>query len=613
MKQSLFILTCCFVFSGSLSQPSGLKIYDPERAGFSKSVIREADKVLQRYIDQQKLAGVVALVAKKGEVFYFESFGMQDIENKRKMQLNSTFQIASMTKPITSVALLILMDEGKVRLEDPITKYIMEFEQLRVKLADGTLTVPRTPLTIKNFLMHTTGLPNGGHPSFRENVDMSKINSLKEYVEAFAKLPLQHQPEEGFTYAVNTNVIARVVEVVCGKPFESFIKERIFDPLKMRSTYFFIPEDELTRFSCIYEPTSSGLKLAQGPTATPVKFPLGNGGLSSTAYDYFRFAQMLLNGGELDDIRILKSETVKLMTTDQLPPSLYPLTVLGTKFENTGFGLGVGVLKGDPRSWVEKPLSFANHGNLPAGSFYWSGVTNTYWWADHAHEMVGVVLSQSTKPAEAPVFQEFHQVLYNSLYNRTRIDGGAFIYGEPAVISDDERKFLVDHLIETRHGLLDAVQGLTHEQANFKFDPGRWSILECMEHIAVTETSLWEWAFAGLKEPASPDRRSEVKVNEKMIIARLSDRVNKLDAPGEARPAGRYKKIKTALKDYKERRGETLTFAQTTQDDLRNHFVKHHVAGTIDVYMALVLLSAHQNRHLMQIKEIMADKNFPEK
>lgn len=580
-----------------------------ENAGFDPDTSLAADAIIQRYVNEQKLAGVVALLAKKGEIVYYKAFGMQDIENNRKMQLNSSFQIASMTKPITSVALLILMEEGKVKLDDPITKYLPNYGSLIVETQDGSSVAPNTPLTLMHFLTHTSGLPNGGHPMFKSKVQLNKINSLAEYVDSFAALPLLHHPGERFTYGLNTNVVARVVEIVSGQPFEEFIKERIFDPLEMNSTYFFIPNDELHRFASIYSSTVSGLTLVQGPTTSPVKFPMGNGGLSSTALDYFQFAHMLLNGGELNGNRLLKKETVDLMTKNQLSENLVPLNIMGTVLPNTGFGLGVAVID-NQSNWSPAPLLFENMGNLPDGSFYWPGITNTYWWADPENEIVGVLLSQSTNPEKTTIFQEFHQVWYDDIYNYgVSVDGSA--HKVMNTITDEERSFLLDHLSKTRRELLISIEGLSKKQLNYKMVPERWSIVEVIEHIAVTETSLWEWANAGLKEPADPARKSDVQVNEKMIIARLNDRVNKLDAPAEARPTGRYKKVNDALKYYGERRDKTVEFVKSTQEDLRNHFVKHHIAGTIDIYMALVLLSAHQNRHNLQIRDIMETDGFP--
>ncbi len=610
MRKLLFCFLCLLLAKSSYSQQIAAH---PEKLGFSPPTLTNADAILQRYVDQKKLAGVVALVARKGEIFYLRSFGMQDIENDRKMQENSLFQIASMTKPITTIALLMLWEEGKVKLDDPITKYIPSFSKLKVALEDGSSIRPKTPLTLKHFLQHTTGLPALGDPSINERIDRSKINSLKEYVDSFANLPLKHQPEEKFTYSLNTDVIGRVVEIVSGQPFEVFIKERIFDPLGMKDTFYNIPEDKVNRFSSIYTSTESGFQLRQGPTTTPEKFVRANGGLTSTAYDYFLFSQMMLNKGELGGKRLVKKGTIELMTSNLLPAHLYPLTVMGTLLEDTGFGYGVAVLTGDPKNWKPKPLNFPNSWNLPAGSYYWSGSVNTYWWADPANEIVGVFMSQLTNLGEFPVFQEFHQSLYNHLYSRKDdlILEGAFPVN--ATITPEERDFLYQHMTDSKNGLMKAVKGLSKKEQNFKFDPNRWSVLECMEHITITESSLWEWAHSGLATPPDPARKSEVKVNEKMIIARLNNRDNKLSAPDEARPVGKYKSVKEAINDYSPRRDETLAFVKSTQDDLRNHFVVHPVAGTIDVYMALVLLSAHQNRHLMQIREIMEHPDFPKK
>jgi len=392
-------------------------VSDPEKLGFSKAAIAEADKVIKKYLDQKHFAGAVALVARQGEVFYFKSFGMQDVENNRAMQQNSLFQIASMTKPITATALLMLMEEGKVKLDDPITKYIPAYSQLKVLQPDGSMVEPNVPLTLTHFLRQTTGLPPLGSSYLREKVDRSKINSLKEYVDAFVNLPLLHQPDEKFTYSVNMDVIGRVVEIVTGQPFETFIKTRIFDPLGMKETFYIISGEKLNRFSSIYRSENGELKLLEGPSLRPEKFIRASGGLISTAQDYFLFAQMLLNKGELDGKRILKKETVEMMVSDMLPRAIYPLSVMGLEMENTGFGLGVAVVNGDPKDWTPKPLQRSNFANLPAGSFAWPGSLNTYWWADPANQIVGVFLVQTTD-MDFPAFQEFHQTLYKRLYEK---------------------------------------------------------------------------------------------------------------------------------------------------------------------------------------------------
>ena len=577
------------------------------------------DRILESPILEEKLAGVVALLAVEGEVIYYKSFGMQNIEEGIKMQENSSFQIASMTKPVTTVALLMLMEEGKLKLDDPITKYIPSYNKFKVVRKDGSAEPLQEPLTIKHFLMHTSGLPNGGHQSAREKLDWSKINSLKDYTEAFADLPILHQPEEHFTYGLNTNVIGRVVEIVSGLSLEEFFSKNIFEPLGMEHTYYFLPDEALSRFASFYSSTEEGLKLIEGPTTKPVKFPMGNGGLSTTASDYFKFAQMLVNGGTLNGIRILKEKTVKLMTSNLLPEKLRPLQVGETVFPELSFGLGVAVSNEKAATWQPKPLKFNHIGNLPQGSFLWPGITNTYWWGDPQNKVVGVLLSQSSNPPNTNIFQEFHQAFYSDWYkipekyidlstsDRTAVDPTS------PTLSIEERKFLVDHLQQGKNDLLGLLTNLTNEQLDFKINEDKWSIVECIEHLAVAEESLWNWATAGLKDAPNPERKKEIRANEKMIIARLSDRKNQLEAPKEVRPIGRYANIGIALVDLVEKRNRIIDFIKHTEKDLRSYIVDHHVAGPIDSYMAITLLSAHLQRHIGQIKEITEHPNFPAK
>ncbi|MEQ8425616.1 MAG: serine hydrolase domain-containing protein, partial [Cyclobacteriaceae bacterium] len=322
----LFIAGLCIAFvNGVFAQP---KVSDPEKLGFNKTTIKQADAVIEKYLDDKLFPGAVALVARKGELVYFKSFGMQDIDKGQEMRQNSLFRIASMTKPITAVAFLKLWEEGKVKLDDPVTKYLPSFGKLKVRQPDGSSVAPDTPLTLRHFFTQSTGLPPLGSSEL-ENVDRSKISTLEEYVDSFLNLPLMHQPDKSFTYSVNMDVIGRIVEIVSGQPFEDYIKQNIFDPLGMENTSYFVPEEKLSRFSSIYKPENGTLKFLAGPTTNPNRFIRASGGLVSSAYDYFLFAQMLLNKGELNGKRILKKETVEMMVTDILPSAIYPLTVMG--------------------------------------------------------------------------------------------------------------------------------------------------------------------------------------------------------------------------------------------------------------------------------------------
>ncbi|MEQ8424599.1 MAG: serine hydrolase domain-containing protein, partial [Cyclobacteriaceae bacterium] len=248
------------------------------------------------------------------------------------------------------------------------------------------------------------------HELFRQADPYGKA-SLEECVNTIATLPLLHQPDAMFTYGAQTNFVGRIVEIISGEKLDQYVTKNILNPLKMANTSWIVPEADTVKLATGYS-GDGNLAIAFAPQRQSMPYALGTNGLSSTTEDYFRFAQMLLNGGELDGARILKSETVKLMTTDQLPEALHPLNAIGAPFPNTGFGLGIAVLNGDPKNWEPAEFSFPNFCNLPGGSYYWPGVTGTYWFVDPVNEVICVLLTQTNAPPATPIFQEFHQTFY---------------------------------------------------------------------------------------------------------------------------------------------------------------------------------------------------------
>lgn len=405
----VFIVSAC---SGEKTQTFESTFLSPE----AESVL---DSTIQYYTQNKKLAGISALVAKDGCIKYQKSFGMQNIEENRSARNNTLYRIASMTKPITTVALLQLLEKGLVNLDDSASQFIPEFKNAVVLQSDSTLVPANKPITIKQLLMHTAGLLPQGHPVFRAAKPYEK-ESLEQCAKTIAKLPLYHQPGERFTYGASTNIIGRIVEILSGETLDVYVQKEILDPLKMTSTFYKVPAEDTARIASFYS-ANGLLTLEERPIRAEMPYALGTRGLFTTTGDYFRFAQMLLNKGELDGIRILKQETVQLMTSDLLAPELHPLNVMGTSLPNTGFGLGLAILTGDPGKWESAPLVFPNLGNLPAGSYYWPGVTNTFWWADPHNKICGVFFSQTHEPTAYPAFQNFTQNLYlNTIYKVSR-------------------------------------------------------------------------------------------------------------------------------------------------------------------------------------------------
>ena len=356
-------------------------------------------RFMEDRVAEGKLAGLSTLVAHQGEVVYFENVGRRDIERDLPMTEDTLFRIHSMTKPIAAVALMILYDEGRVALDDPIAKYIPEFADMRVYVSgkgDDMVTEPAArQITLLDVLTHQSGISYsffGPHPvhDIYEKVGLGDYGegkppfTLAEMMTRLSKVPLVFQPGTRWQYSMSTDVVARVVEIVSGQPIGTFLKERIFDPLRMTDTAYFVADDKIERLSASYDIGSGKLVLADDPqTSIYRKAPVfagGGSGLVSSATDYFRFSQMLLNRGALDDVRILKPETVDLMTSDHLYRDA------GVKFiPGGGVGLGLGVVVDDTAE-----------GQVPGsvGEYYWGGSSNTYFWINPRKDLVIVVMAQ---------------------------------------------------------------------------------------------------------------------------------------------------------------------------------------------------------------------------
>jgi CubicO group peptidase (beta-lactamase class C family) len=369
---------------------------EPKNVGLSAEKLERVKTLVQAALDKKQTVGVVVLVARHGKVAYLEAFGKLDVETGKPMTTNAIFRIHSMTKPITTAAALMLVEEGKILLDDSVSKYLPEFKELRVHSGkeDQTNEV-KQEMTIRDLMRHTSGLtygmPNGSAVDklYVANGIESSRDSLTEMVSKLGKLPLQYQPGTRFHYSVSTDVPGRVIEVVSEKPFDEFLRDRIFRPLDMQDTGFAVPENKLNRFTTCYRTGEKGtFKLTDAPATsryrTPRKFLSGGGGLVSTARDYSRFCQMLLNGGELQGTRLLRAETVGQMMTNQLPKEAMPMTLGGFPQPFLGFGFGMSVVL-DIQS--AKP-------NPAAAECGWNGAASTYFWIAPKSDMVVVVLQQ---------------------------------------------------------------------------------------------------------------------------------------------------------------------------------------------------------------------------
>jgi CubicO group peptidase (beta-lactamase class C family) len=382
---------------------------------------------LETAVSEGRVAGAVALVARGGEVVSFDAVGMADREAGTPMAKDTLFRIASMTKPITSVAVMMLFEEGRFALDDPVSKFLPELGGLRVLKGDGTrdTVAAEREITIRHLLNHTSGITYqfiGIEPLATMYGEAGISNGLIEtegtiadFVKKLGTLPLLHQPGERWSYGQSTDALGRLVEVVSGQSLDLFLRDRIFTPLGMKDTSFFPPESQASRMAAVYEwSESDGLRrLSDEPIQQghlkysttfhfqgPRTFFSGGGGLASTAPDYYRFAQMLRNGGELDTVRILKPETLALMKENQigdLPMGLdLPLP------EPIRFGLGFSV----------RTVSDAQGGR---GTFGWAGFYHTLFWIDPENDLIGIFLSQLRLPEGKDLQGEFQRAIYEAL------------------------------------------------------------------------------------------------------------------------------------------------------------------------------------------------------
>ena len=392
----------------------------PEEVGFSVSRLSRIGTWMQDYIDQNKLAGTIAMVARCGKVAYLERFGMMDLEAAKSMQFDTIFRIYSMTKPIASVALMMLYEEGRFQLHDPVSKFIPEFADVKV-FAGATeagfeLTELEREITIWHLLTHTAGLT---YDFFEDSpVDAMYLEAdlhqpdrtAEEVVHEIVKLPLVHQPGTAWRYSMATDVLGYLIEVISGMTLDVFFGEKILKPLGMEDTDFYVPEAKLDRFAAEYGPTENGgMELLDAPATSqytrPPRFLSGGAGLVSTASDYMRVAQMLLNGGELDGTRLLGRKTVELMTINHLPDELIPIQVQPHTLHGCGFGLGFRVL-----------VNLAQAGRLGSeGEFGWGGGASTSFFVDPKEQLIGLLLTQLVPSRYYPIRNEFKVLVYQAL------------------------------------------------------------------------------------------------------------------------------------------------------------------------------------------------------
>ncbi len=406
----IVLLTAGISFAKELTTAS------PEEVGFSSQRLQRINKVMQQYVDEDKIAGVVTLIARKGKIIHNEAFGMIDIENKKPMSKDAMFRIASMTKPVTCVAVMILYEQGKFLLNDPVSKYIPEFAKpqvlVRTTSGDSIKTEPaRREITIRHLLNHTSGITYDDGPLGRFYKEAGIATGLKpadcmigDMVKKLAKQPLISHPGEEVHYGLSIDVLGYLIEVLSGKDFNTFCKEEIFGPLQMNDTHFVLPKEKLPRLARLYSLTKTG-KLEKDATdpnfLTEQKFFSGGGGLISTASDYARFAQMILDSGELDGVRIISRKTVELMTTNSAGDKYAPFRY--NTGDKMGYGFGIRTERGE----FDELESIGIYG--------WDGAFFTRFWIDPKEQIVAVFLSQMKSYWSEDLATKYRVLVYQAI------------------------------------------------------------------------------------------------------------------------------------------------------------------------------------------------------
>ncbi len=445
MRRPVLALTTTLVLSMVACARSSLGGGDflsarPEMVGLSKEKLELVDALFQDHVARKQIAGAVAVVLRHGKIGYRTAVGMQDVEAGIAMSPDTIFRIASMTKPITSTAIMMLVEQGRVDLSDPVSRYLPEFKFMQVAMPkqlkdsrkalgdspdDYELVSAYRPITIRNLLMHTSGLSYRfhNHPFAGRLYTEAGIcdglspcdHTLADNVRRLASLPLVLQPGTAWEYSLSTDVLGRLIEVVSGKSLDAFFAERIFTPLAMHDTHFVLPDSKRGRLAALYEPGTAGAltRAGDGPTVQgtlvfsasnpyhgTAGYFSGGAGLVSTANDYARFLQMLLNRGELEGARILRPETVQAMTRDQTEGLPLWITAHGPNF---GYGFGVVTQAG------------ADIKKDPVGTFSWGGIYYTDFWVDPQHELIGIMLTQVYPSTNLKLRDEFHRLVNESV------------------------------------------------------------------------------------------------------------------------------------------------------------------------------------------------------
>ena len=406
---------------------------DPEVAGFCGEKLGKLDDHLQtRYIAPKKIAGCSTMVVRKGVTAYASTHGEMDIEREKALRNDTIFRIYSMSKPITSIALMMLFEEGRFQLTDPVHKFIPSWQKHRVWVegeGDAMKTRrPESPMAIQHLLCHTSGLTYGGFlPGLELPVDpaysaagisRAGTDTLEQFVTKLAEVPLLYEPGSRWSYSLATDVCGHLIEVISGQPLETFLRERLFEPLDMPDTGFSVPDEKLDRFAACYERApDKSLRLQDDPATSryriPPKAPSGAGGLVGTVQDYANFCEMLLNQGQFRGQQLIGRPILELMTRNHLKggASLAQMAVGGfseTSNEGVGFGLG-----------FASTIDAAACGTVGEGDFYWGGLASTLFWVDPVEDLYVIFMTQLIPSSTFNFRGQIKNIVYGALMGGT--------------------------------------------------------------------------------------------------------------------------------------------------------------------------------------------------
>lgn len=401
----------------------------PEYADFSETRLNRLSNLLHGYIDRGDLPGLSATISRSGHTVYFEKFGWMDMEAHQPIQDDTIFTIASMTKPITAVGMMMLYEEGFFHLNTPVWKFIPGFKEVKVctgleKGGELKLVDLERELTLRHLFTHTAGLGYGWIENDPVDMEYRKIQkryeelklpaTLRNFVEEISHLPLAFQPGSRWRYSYSIDVIGALIEIISGQPYEKYLEEKIFKPLGMVDTAFYVPPEKMDRVATVYEHEAPGKGLRAvkeiKPSSVPPDFPSPGGGLVSTISDYARFCQMLVNGGELEGKRLLSPKTVALFSINHTPQEALPYGFVEHDIYHAGYGYSLG---------TRVLMDVSNSGLFGSvGEFGWDGAFATYFWIDPKESLYGLMMLQHRPNAYYPIHQQFKQLTYQALVER---------------------------------------------------------------------------------------------------------------------------------------------------------------------------------------------------